>query len=356
MAFIKTGLDLEKQLVEESDSRNFNLDQLGAALGYAPKHQRFIVPTLSTKDQQRVNSCVCESTVVQKEPDENVLLSASDIGAELVRRGQMNSNGTSIQAALKVTLERGIAEESVVPSTHSSFSAFSSPSLLTQATAENAGIHKSKSYWRTSTIETMQEQFDSLRLAQIGMNWCYEYNELKAPYLIDKPGRVVGGHDVNPIGYDLDYHGMRVLIVQTSYGTAWGDSGRFYVPFEAFNSIFITGAYFVLDIEKDLASWLSLHAHRPIKELNSAKIYLIEGDQKRHIKDEAVFWLLGLNFKDVLVDKDNMLGLITEGPELTIADIPPTEVQNFKETLMALRSAMDLKRIFQPYYPDLFPN
>lgn len=352
---IPTGLNLDQQLVEESDSRNFDLDVLGGMFGYTPKSTEKIVRTLSVKDQLGVNSCVCESTAVQKEVDERVELSASDIGAYLLSKGLINESGTSIQAALKATMERGIAEESVVITDHADFKTFSHPSRLTKEGADNAALHRSKTYWRTSTIDTMLQQADEGRVGQIGCLWHSGWNTLQAPYIIEKPiGRPIGGHDVNCIGYNLQYNGGKMLTIQTSYGKGYGDNGKFYVPFESFNSIFITGAYFVLDIDRDMASWLSLNASKAIKEKNGPKIYLIEGNQKRHVDSEATFLMLGLNFKEVIEDKEDMLSLVQEGLPLTILDIPPTEVERFKETLMIMKNSFQMVRIFKPIFPDLF--
>lgn len=349
------GLDIEKQAIEEKDPRNFDLDILGGFFGYTAKAIRKIVKTLSIKQQYQVNSCVTECTAVQKEPDEGVIQSPGDLGSYLASKGLMNSSGTSIQAALKAEMDRGIAEEKIVPTNHANFTEFSHPRNLTIEGSQNAALHKIKSYWRTTSLDTMFEQADLDRIGQIGMNWYTGFNNLAAPYIIERPiGRFVGGHDVNLVGYDQDYHGRKVVILQTSYGAEWGDNGKFYVPVEAFNQIFITGAYYVLDIDKDKASWLSLNAGKLIIENGGQKVYAIVGDEKRHIKDEAVLLLLGYSFQEIISDTENMLPLLKEGPQLTIADVPLTEMERFKSTLKIMANSELMRRIFAPIFPDVF--
>jgi C1A family cysteine protease len=50
--------------------------------------------------------------------------------------------------------------------------------------------------------------------------------------MVQLPGpkeQCTGAHAVLCVGYDMDEH---IFIMQNSWGTGWGDSGYFYLPFE----------------------------------------------------------------------------------------------------------------------------
>ena len=350
------GLDIEKQQIEDTDNRNFNLDVLGGWFGgYKPKHQSRILPTLGIKNQGSVNSCVPQAASLQKEQDESVALSPGSLGTYLVKKGQMGSAGTSLQAALKAEVEYGIAEESVSPTKNTNFAEFSHSSQLTPIIAENAATHKSKSFWTTSSLDTIIQQIDNGRAGLTGMYWYSGYNGSTNNAILEpRKGEKIFGHSVTSIGYNLDYHGEKVIVFQNSFGQNWGHNGLFYVRFEEYSELINFASYYVLDIERDLASWLSLNANRVILEKNGSKCYMIEGNIKRHINNESTLLLMGYSFAEILHDKEDMLSLIQEGSQMTIADIPPIEVQRFKETLRIMRDVSEMKRIFEPIYPDLF--
>lgn len=65
---------------------------------------------------------------------------------------------------------------------------------------------------------TVYESFESAEVARTGI----------AP-LPDPDERVLGGHAILVIGYDLD---KKLFICRNSWGTGWGDKGIFYLPFE----------------------------------------------------------------------------------------------------------------------------
>jgi C1A family cysteine protease len=65
---------------------------------------------------------------------------------------------------------------------------------------------------------TVYESFESAEVARTGI----------AP-LPDPDERVLGGHAILVIGYDLD---KKLFICRNSWGTDWGDKGIFYLPFE----------------------------------------------------------------------------------------------------------------------------
>ncbi len=329
-----SGLNTKKQLIEDADERNFNLDVLGGFFDYKPKHSRKVIDTLEIKNQLNVNTCVTCAKCSQKEPDEGEILSVADLTSYLVNKGVMNSGGTTLKAALTAEVNRGIAEETVVPTNQSDWSDVSGVKNLTQVGKENAAIHKSKSYWNTRNINTILEQLDNDRIGLTGAYWYSGYtgNGILSP----KSGTLIFGHGFIEVGYDLNYKGFKCIIFQNSYGKEWGDKGLFYVKFEEYNQVINFSSYFVLDIPKDIASWLSLNAGKVIKEKKGNKCYAIVGNEKKHIQNEAILLMLGYTFSDIVDDKDNMLPSLKTGENLTIQDIPETEQKLWKEVVKVM--------------------
>lgn len=337
------GLDQEKQIIEDNDKRNFNLDVLGGFFDYVPKHGEWIIPTLSVKNQLQVNSCVPSATAVQKETDEGVVLSPGDLGSYLTYKGEMGPSGATLQGAMKALIDRGIAEEAVVPTRNTTFGEFSSPSNLTPEGKENAALHKNQSFWTTRSLNTVLEQLDNGRIGLTGLPWKETYT-----LTLLRPDSYPSsfGHAVVVIGYKLNHNGHKVLVFQNSWGLEYGDMGRFYVRFDEFNQIITFNQYFVLDIPKDTASWLSLNASRAIKEKNGPKCYAIVGNEKRWIVNEALLFMSGYTLKDIVEDKENVLPLIREGEPITLADIPEQE-QNVWREAVRLMPTEQIRKVFE---------
>lgn len=363
------GLDIEMSIEHDNDPRNFQLEQVMGSFfgGYKPKNVRKIIPMGEVKDQRDVNSCVTQAVAGQKEVQEGVPLSPGFLGANLVKKGQMNAGGTSIRAAIQATVDDGISEESVTPTKNTTFAEFSHPSQLTPAAFENAASHKSKSYWQTSDLDTILQTIDQYddRVGVTGQYWFPEYNGAKTQPLRYLGSKANLAHCTVIRGYDMEYMGKPCLVFRNSFGKNWGSSGDFYVTFDEFNKIIQFSTYFVLDIEKDVASFLSLYGHRAIRDVHGAHrnggepVYIIEGNKKRWVPNEALLNLLGILAEDgdkpyqQKVDHENILAVVEEGPQMTLDDIPPIELEKKKRDLELLNDPRTLKQI-QDIYPGLF--
>lgn len=346
------GLDAEKQLEEDADKRNFDGDVLGGFFGYTPEHIHERIETLGVKNQRQVNSCVLQGTSLQKEIDEGMELSAGSLGAYCKSKGLLGEGGMSIQAALKATLDFGIAEEKVCPTQNTTFAEFTNPVQLNQATLYNAGGHKSESYWSTRSLDTILQNIDMGKIVQTGLYWYPSYSNPKNFILeLPKQKEASFGHDVDVIGYNLDYNGEKVIEFQNSYGEEWGDEGLFYVRFADYFKIINFSGYFVLDIPKDRARWLSLNAGKVIAPLDAKdpRRYAIVGNQKRHIQNMAILFMLHYVPTDIVVDTDNILPTLEEGVQLTLADIPEIEQKAWREAIRHSGSPAllaDFKQVF----------
>lgn len=352
------GLDLKQW---KKDSRDLNADVLGAWFGgYEGKKESVDLPLLGVRHQGTRNTCVLESCASQKELDEGVELSSSSIAAKAKQLGLLNTSGMSMQGAQDILKNWGISERKYAPESPSmSFNDFTNPSILSTDVVQNADTHKTKSYWTGYKLETYLQQMDEGRAVVLGMMWYTGYNMayLQAPYIL-KPlsGQQVFGHQVVGRGYNKNYFGESVVKIQNSYGSGWGDKGCFYVKFADFEKVFSYGFKVNLDIEKDLASWLSLNAHKAILSKDSPKVYVIEDDKKRYVPDEALMWMLEINPGDLVKDVDGMLDKVKDGADMTLADIPPYKLNDIKYFVSMSRDKEYMKSRFSKYFGDLFTN
>lgn len=348
------GLDLD---LKQNDERDFDLDALGGWFGYTPKHTRVVIPTLSTKNQDPQNTCVCESGAVQKEVDEGVVLSPQSVALYLTQRGEMTSTGTSLVKFQNALANFGISEWQYMPNKYEvSWSEFSHPKHLTANAKANAAQHKTKSFWRTNSLETVLQQLDLGRIGQTGGQWYTGYNpsQMSKPWIIEfQSGGLVGGHAYVIVGYDLEYYGQKVLICKNSYGNTY-DQSLFYVKFSDFSRLFPFGVYFNLDIERDTAEWLNKNATKAILEANGPKVYVIEGTKKRYVPDEAIMWMLDITPSELVKDIDNMLKDIPEGEPMSMKDIPSHKQEEIKYFVSMSRDEAFMRERFQKYFSDLW--
>lgn len=357
------GLDLN---MAQNDPRDFNLDVLGGWFGtYTPKYQRVILPVLTTKNQKSQNTCVCESGALQKEVDEGVALSPQSVACYLRNRGEMNSQGTSLIAYQKASIDFGIAELVFTENNYDvSWDEFSNSKHLTDIVKNNAKTHSAGSFWRTDSLDTVLRQIDLAKdggirngIGQTGSHWYTGYNpsQLPAPYVIKlQSGAFVGGHAFIIVGYDMNYHGQRVVALMTSYGDNIYDNKVFYLRFEDFNKMLTFGVYYTLDIPRNIAEWLSKNANKAIIENNSPKVWVIEDGKKRYVPDEAMMFMLEITPSELIPDAEVYLKDIPEGEPMSIKDIPLEKQEHIKYLIQMSVTPGFLSDRFKDYYPDIF--
>lgn len=343
-----------KKLGERED---FNVSKLGwswtATDTFKPDKNRLVIETLGVRNQLRRNTCVCESGGVMKEVQEGVKLSASHPSAYLRKLGKMDDEGTDLRSFNKALIDVGIAEESVCPSDHNlSWEKFSDPVILTDNVVENAKKHKAQSFWQATTRDQILKGLCDGYIFHTGFTWYSGYNYLTAPYILPMlEGTPVGGHAVAVIGYDLNYNNQgEHFIVQNSFGTNWGDKGRFYIPINSLvTQIRGWGGYFTLDIPVDLGKWINDNQGKVIKEANSPECYLLQGKVARHIPDEATLMSWGLDAVTIVVDNENNLDKIEKGE--------PLDFWAGKNVLIIkqfIQQRTYLKPLFNKYFSELF--
>lgn len=245
---------------EEKDPRDFDLGILWFG-SYTPKSTRKIIKTISIKNQSEKNNCQWQASTVQKEVDEGVVLSARSLSTYGQRQGMVTGNGfSSLSSGQKALQDWGIAEQQTVGGEAiDDWGAYTAINLAN--ITEEAATHKTKSYWSAGSRDNILKAIDEGHILTTGIDWYTGYNQgggFSAPWIITKElGWKVGGHAIVLIGYDLNYYGRKVYIFQNSYGSEWGDNGKFYIDMDFFDRVNY-GTYANLDIPVEEAKAINL--------------------------------------------------------------------------------------------------
>lgn len=341
------------------DERDFNVGSIfGKWFGvtYAPKNQRICIKTLSVKDQESLNTCVFNAATVQKEIDEGVVLSVKSLVRFAKRKGYISGNGFSnVRNGQKVLQEFGAMEEKDLPDTGKDNWNTYSEGVIDMAKAEK---HKSKSFWSTTVREDNLKLLDEGKAIACGMNWFSGFNQsggFRSPWLIDKDlGYSVGGHSVVIVGYDLNYYGKKVYIIQNSYSAQWGGvdehgiGGKFYVDFAYMEKNMFGfsgyGAFANLDLPVDAGKFIVDYDNKNVKAFGDKKIYFIEQGKKRPYKNEMDYFVYNVNdplMKNFeLVDGDR-LKLVPLGEEMNLVNSPYWDVLKYLERPLNLSRIME---------------
>ena len=351
----KMGFDPKLQ-----DERDFELGWSLFGSNYAPKNIRINNKPdwQPIRNQKNINSCVCESGCGQKEKDEGLELSAQDMATYLRSLGQMSINGTSLSYFQNALKNRGVAEKDLYPNSYDvSWTEFSKPERLTQLITNNAANHKSSSFYKTTDTNQILEELDNGKIGHTACDWYdgYYSNAIKNNNFILSPfrGSKTGGHAIRVVGYDTNYKGNKVFIMENSWGKEYGDSGLFYIKFEDYTKLCIYGTYFNSDIEKNVMGFISMYQNFPVKSPNDPKCYLIKGKQKRHIPDEALFEMLDFTWKDLIDDKENILADVEEGLPLTFDDLSFDQKSRAEMRITQYGNADFFKSRYLKYFPNL---
>lgn len=268
------------------DPRDFNTQVLGWGFSYTPKEQRKVIQTLGVKNQGSKNTCTWNAASVQKEIDEQVGLSPRSIVVYGVHNGLVTADGlASLDGPQKALQNWGIAESYSIPEDINDWGTYEA--LDISGYFDNAQTHRTKTYWTLNGQNDVIKAIDDGKVVTTGLDWYTGFNQgggFSSPWLITKPvGWVVGGHSVAIIGYDLNYQGHKVYVIQNSYGPNWGDNGTFYVDMAYLDGC-TYGYYANLDIPLDEAKKLNIkNMLKSILRDGKGGLWFIKGTQKQRI-------------------------------------------------------------------------
>ena len=147
--------------------------------------------------------------------------------------GVPNEEGTYLRTINKIMQKYGMCEEILAP-----LSEMKQKSIITQKMTDNAAQYKINSYAQLHSLEEIKSALVDGKYVLIGTivtsnNWYPEDGFLSLPN-----GYILGGHATFLYGYDDDLqHGKHkgYLYGINSWGTEWGDKGRFYLPYDYYH-------------------------------------------------------------------------------------------------------------------------
>lgn len=315
------------------DPRDFNTGIFNW-FGYKPKNKKHIIKTLSIFDQKFLNICQWCATTTQKEVDEKKRLSKRLMVCKGRDLGYISGNGFSnLRSGQKTMQNWGMVEFKTVDETINNWKDYTN--LNSSLYDNRASKHKIASYWAVSSRNDILKLLDKDKVLTTGMRWYTSFNQgggFKYPWVInktiEKKGYSIGSHAFAVIGYDLDYNGKEVYICQNSYGSAWGDSGKFYIEMSYLDNAH-HGFYTNLDeIHKGLGEFMTVYDGKNVKGKGDNGIFHIQSGKKKPYPN----WLAYLSFNGFRrgyteVDKT----LLDEIPEGDIMDIAKSGYWKFLE-------------------------
>ena len=319
--FKARGSGLKKH---KPDPRNFKTVLFNWGT-YTPKQQRLIVQPVFIKDQNGFNTCQWNATAAQKEVDEKMELNVRSIVGWGVKNGRVSGNGFSnLEDGQKALKDWGILEKQAIPE---DLSWPDYANIDVQRYATLAAIHKSSSYWQANSRNDALHLLDDNHTITTGINWYTGFNQgggFGPPWLISKAiGYKVGGHAIKIVGYDLNYQGQKVYIIQNSYGKDWGDNGLFYITMDYldYNNY---GYYVNLDLPSQIGLFLNQFDGKNVKGSKST-VYFIQAGKKKAYPDEIVY----LSF----TPQDTKIQQWTLVKDTDLAQVPDGNMMDIKKSL-----------------------
>lgn len=239
----------------KKDPRNFKTEVLGWG-EYKPQAQRKVIKTMSIKAQWW-NTCQWNATTAQKEVDEQCVLSVRSLVALGCKLGFVIRDGLSnLDSGQKALQSWGIMNEGKIIETMGADVDYwpAYIGINVDSFKDEYAKHKIKTYWEVTSRGDRLKCIDDGHPMTIGITWYTGFNQgggFASPWIITKVlGWSVGGHALLVKGYDLNYQGHKVYIVQNSYGNTWGDGGDLYIDMDYLDAHNF-GFYANLDIPKD---------------------------------------------------------------------------------------------------------
>lgn len=356
-------------LPHEEDARDLNLGIFGLGT-YKTKQDDLIIKTLSIKDQAPFNTCAWNAITVQKEMDEQKILSVEKLVEKGKQLGLLSGDGfSSLRDNQDIVRKFGIPEDVYSSPRTYSWSEYSRYKWNAEIEA-NAFSHRSASYWNTKSKNDVLKFLDQGKVFQTGMEWYTGMNQSggfgsNGRYIIEKlKGTFVGGHAFVCIGYVKNYAGYGLcLVFQNSFGPNWGDRSLFYMPIDFAMERCYT-FYAQLDIEVDVGRFIQKYEGQYVKAkderingqlVRRPAIYRIKDGNKEAFSTMNTFFAFGgarLGYKLVEGEEALQLQNVPDGTVLEMFHSPYWQIiKNLTTDIPALvkevNQAMEFEKNFQ---------
>lgn len=154
-----------------------------------------------------------------------------------------SDSGCMIRDAIKSVVKDGVCPETIWPYRTAAFSQKPPQSCYAEAKKHQALVYERVGQDDVSLKRCLYEgypiSFGFAVYQNFGLDWKHVMNVPE--------GRVRGGHAVLMVGYD---DALNAFIVRNSWGSAWGEDGYFWMPYEyAFSPSFADDFWVLKEVE-----------------------------------------------------------------------------------------------------------
>lgn len=218
----------------------------------------FSFPPFDIKNQGDTDFCTAFAFCAASELQEGVVLEPSySFAMTKSIEGSHESWGADLRVAAQSHVKVGALEERESPYHLSNKQPefLRNPECWPVNLMEKAAKHKKKTFF---SVVGAYDHFDTIRAAiykfrdkrqavVLGVEWGWAFDDVYITEL--KRG---GGHALCCLGWQDDY-----LVIQNSYGVAWGDNGVNYIHRSVINpNVDRFGAFMLVDIDRDTAQYM----------------------------------------------------------------------------------------------------
>jgi len=235
---VKTGRVRRILLPSPVDARDRQYWSRGTALAQSVDLRDW---TSLVEDQRTLGSCTSQAVTAAYElitriqyPEQIVKLSDLYVyyNSRIFYSETPVDNGAYLRDTLKAVRKFGICREDLWPYDITKFDQQPTPACY-----EDAPRRTISTYELIITQDEMLEVVNNGRPVVVGLklyeDFEYRTQEDAVVSMPDRDKASMGSHAMAIVGYDLD---RRQWLAQNSYGTAWGDLGYCWIPFEYMES------------------------------------------------------------------------------------------------------------------------
>lgn len=291
-----------------------------------------IAGKVKIKNQYARPSCVGQATASQKGAKEGKEISARDVYRQAKRRdgsADPTSWGTTLWAG-QDALVAGCSDEALTPELPADKGTAEYVALdgITPEVEASRKANRAKSAYIVAR-DLIRATLHQTELPVVtGCMWHIGDNAIghDGVAVMGMPqGASAGGHAFAAVAFGK-WLGVDVIVMQNSWGAAWGRSGFFFVPLaDAFHRLY--SGYVSVDIDEDLAELLAQYRNKDVQvpraDGSGHDLYRCELGGLRHYPNEIVWWAHGKLFDiDVHDMPRNHFDAIPKIAPMSIDDAP----------------------------------